>query len=108
MFSARWARFRITVKGTPILEANIRDEVKAGIAIGTYAGFVPEYHVIIACNEANYRYYDEWQFLPWRTRALIVAHHFAKILIERHAQDAVNQESVKRANRARQARGKGR
>lgn len=108
MFSARWARFRITVKGTPISEAHIRDEVKAGIVIGTVLGFVPEYHVIVACNEANYRYYDDWQKLPWRIKAHIVAHHFAKILIERHAQDAVNRESTKRANRARQARGKGR
>lgn len=108
MFSARWAHFRITVKGVPLAEARIRDEIQAGIVIGTFLGFVPEFHVITACNEANYRYHDDWQALSWNTKAHIIAHHFAKVLVERHAQDAVNKESTKRANKARQARGKGR
>lgn len=78
------------MKGQPILLAKLKNEIQAEIHIGSIPGFVPEYHVIQASIAAGYQYFGDWQRLSWQNKAQLVALHFAKMLVERHAQDAVN------------------
>lgn len=93
------------MKGQPILVARLKNEIQADIHIGSIPGFVPEYHVMQASAAAGYQYFGNWQTLSWQDRAQLVALHFAKMLVERHAQDAVN-TAVEKQRRQRSARSK--
>lgn len=65
---------------------------------------VPEYHVMRAASEANYKYYSaEWQELSWQERTNIVALYFAKMMVHNHSEDAQATEAKKRAQKAEQA-----
>ena len=59
----------------------------------------------MACDEANYSYYHNWQELTGTQKAEIVARYYLKNLIEAHKQDTLTDEIERKSKKAK-GRGK--
>lgn len=90
------------MRGKPLTKATLRHSINTGIQIGNLPIMVPEYHVMLAAEEANYRYYGDWTELGWKERATIVALYFAKMLVKNHNEDAQATAAQKRADQSAQ------
>lgn len=74
--------------GVPILDAVARHKVITGIAYGVQIpGMVPLYEELSA-QAARGLTQAQWQALPWRERAFIIAHDRLRSYIGLHQSDA--------------------
>jgi hypothetical protein len=72
--------------------------------MGSIPGNIPLQTEIDVCNQANYRYFHEWQDLATEQKALLTAQYYNRNLIESHKQDQQAQE-MKKNQRSKGAKG---
>lgn len=84
----RLTAFQITRNGNPITQVNLKHSINTGIDFGNWAGCIPLFQEIAACNAANYTYFHSWQELSTEQRAFIVAQHLLEVIVNNHQQDA--------------------
>lgn len=63
--------------------------MQSGIEIPGYLGVIPLLYEMQACDQANYRFFHDWQELSRQERAVIIAKTVLLKLIDSHRDDAV-------------------
>lgn len=61
---------------------------------------ISQFHEMMACKAANYRYFHDWQELTPQQKELLSAHYLAGILLDSHKDDAVNRAMEKQRKRS--------
>lgn len=88
----------MTRNGLPIQEISLKSKLDTGIEIEDVPGMVPRFYEMSACNDANYRFYGDWQELSKEQREDIVAHFILRHIIDGHKDEVVSQEFERKSH----------
>lgn len=83
------------------MEVAISHKFESGIDVGSIPGIIPEFYEITACNQANYRYFHDWQELLPEQKAKIVSHYLLNVTIDSHKSDAEQTEMERRMRKGK-------